>query len=186
MATEPHTPHTADSHRRRIHSHTWSRPHTPPTMFAALRGGGGDGRRSDGPAAAAATTAAVDRTALISVVSRRLDADVQMAGPLFKRDTAGSSWAERHFVLKDSFIAYYETRSAGSAAGVTPFDIHPKGLLPLDGVDVELVRMGPHKDRQSGFRLSHPSFGTKSLCLCARDDAERDRWVAAITAASRV
>ena len=55
-----------------------------------------------------------------------------------------------------------------------------QGVVPLDGVDVETVRTGPSKSHQSGFRISHASFGTKAMLLCASDDGERDKWVAAL------
>ena len=58
--------------------------------------------------------------------------------------------------------------------------------MPLDGVDVETARSGPTKALQSGFRVSHASFGSKSLLLCAPDDAERDKWVAAINASKNL
>lgn len=58
--------------------------------------------------------------------------------------------------------------------------------MPLDGVDVETVRSGPTKAVQSGFRLSHASFGAKALLLCAGDDAERDKWVSAVNASKNV
>ena len=95
-------------------------------------------------------------------------------------DTAGgNNWTERLFVVKDSFLLYYDKKDAG-----TSFDMHPKGVVPLDGVEVELVRTGPSVSFQSSMRLSHRSFGVKSVLLCARDDAERDCWVEAIKAAS--
>jgi hypothetical protein len=64
--------------------------------------------------------------------------------------------------------------------------MHPKGVIPLDGVEVETVRAGPSKTMISGFRISHKSFGTKSLLLCCQNDTERDRWVAAVNASKTV
>jgi PH domain len=66
------------------------------------------------------------------------------------------------------------------------FNMHPKGVIPLDGVEVETVRAGPTKTMISGFRISHKSFGTKSLLLCCQNDTERDRWVAAVNASKTV
>ena len=94
--------------------------------------------------------------------------------------SGGNKWTERYFVVKDSFLLYYEHKESS----VTAFDMHPKGAVPLDRVEVELVRVGPTPSQQSSRRLSHPSFGVKSVLLCARDDAERDKWVEAIRAAS--
>lgn len=58
--------------------------------------------------------------------------------------------------------------------------------MPLDGVEIETVRAGPNKTLQSALRISHASFGTRSLLLCAHDDTERDRWVDALTQSSTV
>jgi len=117
-----------------------------------------------------------------------------MSGNLWKQDTSGSSWARRWVVVKDSFLAWYdevkEDKKAAAAGagggGLQAFNIHPKGIVPLDGVDVEVTRAGPPKASNSGIRLSHPSLGTKTLLLCAKDDAERDKWVAVIQAAAAV
>ncbi len=87
----------------------------------------------------------------------------------------------REFVLKDSFLLYYMESKEGQA-----FDLHPKGVVPLDGVSIETVRAGPNKSLQSSIRISHASFGMKSVLLCAHDDAERDRWVSALQTASHV
>ena len=92
-------------------------------------------------------------------------------------DTAGSNtWTERYFVLKDGFLLYYGDRKTP----MTQFDMHPKGLLPLDGVDITTERNGPSKSLQSGIRIAHPTFGNKSMLLCAHNDEERDKWVTAL------
>ena len=62
------------------------------------------------------------------------------------------------------------------------FNPHPKGCFVLDGVDVETTRTGPKATMTSGIRISHPSFGARSLVLCASDDTERNKWVAALQA----
>ena len=62
--------------------------------------------------------------------------------------------------------------------------MHPKGVVPLDGVEIETVRTGPKAALTSSIRLTHPSFGGKAMLLCAKDDMERDRWLTALTASS--
>lgn len=136
------------------------------------------------------------RSSLAAELSCRLDVDSQMSGHLFKRDTSGASnnWNLRFFVIKDGFLLWYpeqkEDRSGGRGTGgggggsIMTFDMHPKGVVPLDGVDIETVRAGPNAGMTSALRVTHPSFGTRSLLLCAGDDSERDRWVAALTASS--
>lgn len=63
---------------------------------------------------------------------------------------------------------------------MTQMDMHPKGMLPLDGVDIGTERTGPSKSLQSGIRISHPSFGNRAMILCAHNDEERDKWVTAL------
>lgn len=105
----------------------------------------------------------------------------QLRGNLWKKDTAGSSsWKLRFFVIKDGFLLYYPEQTTATMT----FDMHPKGVVPLDGVEIETVRTGPKPGLTSAVRLTHPSFGTKSMILCARDDAERDKWVTALSASS--
>ena len=130
---------------------------------------------------------------LSHVLSERLDSACQMAGALWKRDTSGGdSWTLRRFVLKDAFLLYYAAEEgaggggASAAAAGGAFNMHPKGVVPLDGVEIEAVRAGPKPALTAAVRLTHPSFGSKAMLLCAKDDAERDRWITALTAASVV
>lgn len=134
------------------------------------------------PAGGASSSSASDRdrrTSFAAALSERLDIEMQMAGSLWKKDTAGSSsWKERYFILKDGYLLYYtEPKSS-----MMVFDMHPKGIVPLERVEVETVKAGPNKAMQSALRISHRSFGTKSVLLCAKDDTERDEWMAAIIA----
>jgi hypothetical protein len=92
-------------------------------------------------------------------------------------DTAGSStWTERYFVLKDGFLLYYPERKTP----MVQFDMHAKGCVPLDGVEIETVRAGPSKNMQAAIRIAHPSFGNKSFLICAHTDEERDKWLTAL------
>lgn len=54
------------------------------------------------------------------------------------------------------------------------------GAIPLDGVDVEAISAGPNRVTQCAFRLTHPTFGARSLTLCAAGPLERDKWIHAI------
>jgi PH domain len=128
------------------------------------------------------------RTSIAAAVSERLDVDTQMKGHLWKRDTSGtSSWKLRYVVVKDGFLLYYpEQKENDASLSMVTFDMHPKGVVPLDGVEIETVRTGPKVGMTSALRLTHPSFGTRSLLLCAGDDSERDRWVAVLSASSYV
>ena len=58
--------------------------------------------------------------------------------------------------------------------------MHPKGAIPLDGVEVEAISAGPNKTTQSAFRVTHPTFGARVLTLCAHGAAERDTWIHAL------
>jgi hypothetical protein len=109
----------------------------------------GGGKRGGDEAAATVASAAgagaspsggagADATAAASM-SMRLDVETQMAGNLWKRDTAGSStWTQRYFVLKDGFLLYYQERRTP----MVTFDMHPKGVVPLDGVEIGECRGG--------------------------------------------
>ena len=87
---------------------------------------------------------------------------------------------QRFFVIKDGFLLYYPEQKGISQT----FDMHPKGVVPLGGIEIETVRAGPKAALTSALRLSHPSFGAKSLLLCAADDTERDKWFTALQASS--
>lgn len=135
----------------------------------------------DSGAAGGGAGAGGPRASLADVLSERLDVESQLRGNLWKKDTAGSSsWKLRFFVIKDGFLLYYPEQTSATMT----FDMHPKGVVPLDGVEIETVRTGPKPGLTSSVRLTHPSFGTKSMILCARDDAERDKWVTALSASS--
>lgn len=90
------------------------------------------------------------------------------------------SGPQRFFVIKDGFLLYYPEQKGTSQT----FDMHPKGVVPLGGVEIETVRAGPKPALTSALRLSHPSFGAKSMLLCAADDSERDKWSTALQASS--
>lgn len=155
-----------------------------------------DSKPVETPATAATSTAAATTDSKISAtsesesaasnvaadISQRLDVTYQLGSNLWKRDTTGSGWNERFVMIKDSMLLYYEKQKGGA---MMKWDMHPKGVVSLDCVDVETLRTGPTKALQSAFRISHPSFGTRSMVLCARDDKERDAWVAALIDAKK-
>lgn len=157
------------------------------SLRAAFTGGAGSGGAGENASGSGGSSVA-------EAISRRLDTATQLSGLLWKRDTSGSeSWAQRLFVIKDGFLIYYPPPPVGSAeaeggSSGRGFNMHPKGIVPLDGVEVETVRAGPKQlsALTAAIRLTHPSFGTKAMLLCARDDAERERWVTALTAASYI
>lgn len=141
-------------------------------LRAALSGGGG-GKDAGEPAAAGSVKAAV---------SRRLDTAVQLSGVLYKKDTSGSeSWVKRLFVIKDGFLLYYAPPAGGDVDGVGgggtrgAFNMHPKGVVPLDGVEVrrsaDAAQPGAPRERRRHTAAppapSHPP-SPRRWRLCAR------------------
>jgi hypothetical protein len=63
------------------------------------------------------------RGSFFSALSERIDVELQMAGNLWKKDTAGSSsWNVRYFVIKDGFLLYYPE----AKTPMMTFNMHPK------------------------------------------------------------
>ena len=141
-------------------------------LRAAL-GGGGSSKDAGEPSAAAGSVKAA--------VSRRLDTAVQLSGVLYKKDTSGSeSWVKRLFVIKDGFLLYYAPPAGGDVDGVGgggtrgAFNMHPKGVVPLDGVEVRrgkrrrAARRARERKRRHAPTRFPVSFVSRRWRLCAR------------------
>eukprot|EP01138_Halocafeteria_seosinensis_P002332 gb/GECG01002389.1/.p1 GENE.gb/GECG01002389.1/~~gb/GECG01002389.1/.p1 ORF type:complete len:283 (+),score=60.57 gb/GECG01002389.1/:1-849(+) len=101
----------------------------------------------------------------------------QMSGHLYKRAMDGrNNWKKRYFVLKDGILLYYDPRDRP----MVYFDFHPKGVLPLDSCTVDTCNEGPKRSMKFGIRITHPSFGKKSLILAAENGDNQDRWYQAL------
>lgn len=73
-------------------------------------------------------------------------------------------------------LLYYDARDRPMIC----FDFHPKGVLPLDSCDVDTCHEGPRRDMPYGIRITHPSFGGKSLILSAETSEDQDKWYQAL------
>lgn len=106
---------------------------------------------------------------------------VQRQGFLYKKPFSSSSgrgqWQRRYFVLKDSFLFWYQ----GKPHRV--FDMNPAGCLPLGGCSV--FPMGREKDGGFVFEISHPDFDGNVLQLKSKDKAVVDDWIEVLQESSK-
>jgi hypothetical protein len=117
----------------------------------------------------------------------RLDPAIQISGHLYKKATSGKpSWKRRLVVIKDGFLLYYNPIApegdphSEEAVTLHRFDVHPKGVLPLDGTSVARVDDGPTKSQRNSLAITHPSFGGRALVLCAETPETLTRWMDAL------
>ena len=100
--------------------------------------------------------------------------NVQKEGWLWKRPFTGSvngSWQKRYFVLKDSFLFWFDSKSD------SPFASKPKGALPLGAAQV--FPLG--KEGNSFlFEVTHMSF-KHNMVLKSEEKQDVDDWIEAMT-----
>ena len=119
-----------------------------------------------------------------------LNVKVQKKGVVYKlpfRKNMSGSWKKRLFVIKDGYLMYYKAPTGREKDGMTKFDIHPKGVLPLGRTLCEPVE--PKTKPPPGyvaFMVSHPSFIKGNLIAACQSKRELDEWLAALTDASKV
>ena len=77
-------------------------------------------------------------------------------------------WQKRYFVLKDSFLFWYDRKVT------VPFEKRCKGCVPLGGCSV--FPMGKDGD-DFVFEVTHPDFGGKSLILKTTDKSDVEDWI---------
>jgi hypothetical protein len=78
------------------------------------------------------------------------------------------AWQRRYFVLKDSFLAWYDKEPK------TAYGIHPKGVLPLGGCGV--FPCGA-VDGDYYFEITHSDWGAQRLFLRTVEKEETDDWM---------
>lgn len=97
---------------------------------------------------------------------------VQREGWMYKKplsDSKVGAWQKRYFVLKDSFLFWYDVKPAQQA-----FNWKPKGVLPLGGASVfPMGKEGTH----FVFEVVHPGIQNSSLLLKVEDKADADDWI---------
>lgn len=101
--------------------------------------------------------------------------NVQKEGWLWKRPFTGSAegaWQKRYFVLKDSFLLWYDDKVSG-----VPFNTKPKGALPIGGASV--FPMGKDVNDYL-FEITHPDFN-HSMVLKSPDKQDVDDWIQVMT-----
>ena len=97
---------------------------------------------------------------------------VQREGWLYKKPLAGvrsGVWQKRYFVLKDSFLFWYDSKPSQGT-----FNWKPKGVLPLGGANV--FPMGK-EGSDFVFEVVHLGHDSTSLLLKVEDKADADDWI---------
>jgi hypothetical protein len=99
---------------------------------------------------------------------------VQKEGWLYKRPFTGSqkgAWQKRYFVLKDSFLFWYEKKDKDSN-----FNIFPKGVLPVGGA--QAFPLGKEGNDYI-FEVTHADF-QHSMFLKSSDKNDVDDWISVL------
>jgi hypothetical protein len=100
--------------------------------------------------------------------------NVQKEGYLWKRPFTGSvngAWQKRYFVLKDSFLFWFDTKSD------SPFSTRPKGCLPLGAA--QIFPLGKEGNAFL-FEVTHMSF-KHNMVLKSEEKQDVDDWIEAMT-----
>ena len=112
--------------------------------------------------------------------------EIQKAGVVYKLPWSGKAkaWKRRYFVVKDGYMMYY---NKAPKPGVTSFNTHPRGVLPLGDTTCEefLPKVKPPPGHYA-FRVSHPSFGKGSLVACVDSREGLESWMSVLRDSSRV
>lgn len=109
---------------------------------------------------------------------------VQREGYLYKKPLTGSkdgSWQKRYFVLKDSFLLYYDAKPIPAGT----FNMRPKGVFPLAGAHI--FPNGKEGNASYLFEVAQMSTKNKAISLSLKvdDKAEADDWIKALGEGSR-
>ncbi|KAM9294105.1 pleckstrin homology domain-containing family D member 1 [Gastrophryne carolinensis] len=100
---------------------------------------------------------------------------VQLHGVLWKRPFGKQSakWSRRFFIIKDSFLLYYSENERRNFESNKYFNIHPKGVIPLGGCQVEAKEEPgmPH-----AMKISHEDFHGNIL-LAAESEMDQSQWL---------
>ncbi|XP_068109946.1 pleckstrin homology domain-containing family D member 1 isoform X2 [Hyperolius riggenbachi] len=100
---------------------------------------------------------------------------VQLQGVLWKRPFGRQStkWSRRFFMIKDSFLLYYSENEKRNFESNRYFNIHPKGVIPLSGCQVEAKE---EPGMPYAIKISHEDFHGNIL-LAAESDTEQSQWL---------
>ncbi|XP_072284489.1 pleckstrin homology domain-containing family D member 1 [Pyxicephalus adspersus] len=100
---------------------------------------------------------------------------VQLQGVLWKRPFGRQStkWSKRFFIIKDSFLLYYSENERRNFESNRYFNIHPKGVIPLGGCQVEAKE---EPSMPYAIKVSHEDFHGNIL-LAAETEVEQSQWL---------
>lgn len=104
--------------------------------------------------------------------------EVLIYGYLHKIGRATQTKQTRFFALRDCFLYYYSKEPVDLTAAP------PKGVIFLTGLVVSAMSADDNNNGKFGFILKSSSAGKKRTFFCL-DDTEQQRWVSALSRASR-
>ncbi|WP_411023010.1 hypothetical protein, partial [Salmonella sp. s51228] len=115
-----------------------------------------------------------------------IEASVQFSGYLNKRPFGSKGktkkWKSRFFVIKEGFLLYYTDHEGREFEKKHKFNMHPKGVLPLGGCEVELISI---QDYRFSLSISHPRFVGGSVAVAAFSQSSQTEWHKAISDCSK-
>ncbi|XP_074660785.1 pleckstrin homology domain-containing family D member 1-like isoform X2 [Tubulanus polymorphus] len=108
----------------------------------------------------------------------------QVFGVLMKRPFGHQStkWSKRFFVVKDGFLLYYADSEKKEAEKRRHFNIHPKGVIPLDGCTIESAQEPGHP--YVIYIKSNDFLG--DIVLSTDTEWEQEKWITQLQNAGRI
>lgn len=112
------------------------------------------------------------------------DTKVQHYGLLMKKPFGHKSarWQRRFFIVKEGFLLYYNEAENKLFEKSHHFNIHPKGVIPLGGCEVEETVNGPQK---YAIRITNSNFRGE-IWVGADNYDDGLKWVKALKEAGTV
>ncbi|XP_041667783.1 pleckstrin homology domain-containing family D member 1 [Cheilinus undulatus] len=100
---------------------------------------------------------------------------VQLHGVLWKRPFGRPSakWSRRFFIIKDSFLLYYAESEKRNFETNRYFNIHPKGVIPLEGC---VVSANENLGMPFAIVVNLDDF-TGTIVLAAESEEEQVQWM---------
>ncbi|XP_074548191.1 pleckstrin homology domain-containing family D member 1 [Halichoeres trimaculatus] len=100
---------------------------------------------------------------------------VQLHGVLWKRPFGRPSakWSRRFFIIKDSFLLYYAESEKKNFETNRYFNIHPKGVIPLEGC---VVSANDNLGMPFGIVINLEDF-TGTIVVAAESEEEQVQWM---------
>ncbi|XP_068435812.1 pleckstrin homology domain-containing family D member 1 [Clinocottus analis] len=109
---------------------------------------------------------------------------VQLHGVLWKRPFGRPSakWSRRFFIIKDSFLLYYAESEKRNFETNRYFNIHPKGVIPLEGC---VVSANENMGMPFAIVVNLEDF-TGTIVLAAESGEEQVQWMEMLQESGKV